>query len=261
MMGVEVFLREPNDATLLSQHPCFNISAVHRFARIHLPVAPACNVLCNFCCRKFDCINESRPGVTSRILTPEEACSRVIVAKGRMPELRVVGIAGPGDPLANPDATFRTFKLVREHFPDMLLCLSTNGLVLEDLVDQVVEAGVSTATVTVNALDLPAIQEIYHHVTFGRRGVPAPSFNELEAARRRAAAHVPVMRHCRQCRADAVGLLYEDRCRWLDSLEVCLNIGPRSRSGLEEAGLAVYQVYDRVENAVREAAKAVLTRE
>ena len=55
-----------------AQHPCYNPGA-HDFARMHIPVAPRCNISCNYCNRKFDCLNESRPGVTSEVLTPEEA--------------------------------------------------------------------------------------------------------------------------------------------------------------------------------------------
>ena len=52
----------------LKNHPCFNASAHRTHGRIHLPVAPRCNLQCKFCNRKFDCVNESRPGVTSGIL-------------------------------------------------------------------------------------------------------------------------------------------------------------------------------------------------
>ncbi|MGE5894530.1 MAG: nitrogenase cofactor biosynthesis protein NifB, partial [bacterium] len=49
-------------------HPCFSKEAHFKFGRIHLPVAPACNIQCRYCIRKFDCANESRPGVTSTVL-------------------------------------------------------------------------------------------------------------------------------------------------------------------------------------------------
>ena len=57
----------------LSKHPCFNPAMAGKFGRIHLPVAPKCNVQCNFCHRKNDCSNESRPGGTRRVLTPAQA--------------------------------------------------------------------------------------------------------------------------------------------------------------------------------------------
>ena len=57
----------------LLNHPCFNDKVRHTFGRVHLPVAPRCNIQCKFCNRKFDCINESRPGVTSGVLSPAQA--------------------------------------------------------------------------------------------------------------------------------------------------------------------------------------------
>ncbi len=103
-----------------TEHPCFG-GDHSKAGRIHLPVAPGCNIKCGFCERKFDCANESRPGVTSRVLTPEQAVERVRLVKRHMEkqggaQLKVVGIAGPGDPLANP-RTFETFRLVKEAFP------------------------------------------------------------------------------------------------------------------------------------------------
>ena len=96
------------------EHPCYNCAG-HQFARIHLPVAPSCNVQCNYCVRKFDCPNESRPGVTSTILTPVEALERYKAVKAKLSNLKVVGIAGPGDSLASnyPDvSTIRTLRFV-----------------------------------------------------------------------------------------------------------------------------------------------------
>ena len=54
-------------------HPCFNAKAHRTTGRIHLAVAPKCNIQCRYCDRKYDCANESRPGVTSAVLTPDQA--------------------------------------------------------------------------------------------------------------------------------------------------------------------------------------------
>ena len=89
----------------LTQHPCFNSDVRHRTGRIHLPVAPKCNIQCNYCNRKFDCANESRPGVTSAVLSPNQALALSHRALEKAPYLKVVGIAGPGDPFANPEET------------------------------------------------------------------------------------------------------------------------------------------------------------
>ncbi|TIR84472.1 MAG: nitrogenase cofactor biosynthesis protein NifB, partial [Mesorhizobium sp.] len=81
----------------IKDHPCFSEEAHHYFARMHVAVAPACNVQCNYCNRKYDCANESRPGVVSEKLTPDQALRKVIAVANEVPQLSVLGIAGPGD--------------------------------------------------------------------------------------------------------------------------------------------------------------------
>lgn len=146
------------------RHPCFDKGAHLHFGRMHLPVAAACNVQCGFCDRQYACVNESRPGVTARLLSPEEALRAVVRATQAMPNLSVVGIAGPGDPLANP-ATLNTLRLLQKHVPHLLPCLSTNGLALPEHADTLVAFGVRHVTVTVNAVDPHIGARIYTHVT------------------------------------------------------------------------------------------------
>lgn len=150
-----------------SGHPCFGGN--HQQAgRIHLPVAPGCNIKCGFCERKFDCANENRPGVTSRVLSPAEALDRLrlVMAHPRGgANMRVVGIAGPGDPLAN-ERTFETFRLVKEAFPHLMLCLSTNGLLLPERIGELRDLGVHSVTVTVNALTPETGAGVYQWVRY-----------------------------------------------------------------------------------------------
>ena len=267
----------------LRTHPCYNEAAHKDFARMHLPVAPRCNIQCNYCNRKYDCSNESRPGVTSEVLTPKQAVSKVRHVLSAVPAPKVIGIAGPGDPLANEE-TFRTLELVGKEFPELTLCLSTNGLALPENAERLYNLGVRFVTVTMNAVD-PAIGgKVYSHVTWkghrytGAEGAFVLLENQLEGIRRCAelgmlvkvnvvmvpgvnADHIPelvkkakaqgayivnilplipvegtafenmraptakerkdmmdlcsldakMMRHCKQCRADAIGLLGEDR--------------------------------------------------
>ena len=158
----------PWDATQLrriQEHPCFSEDACHLFGRMHLAVAPKCNIQCNYCVRKFDCVNESRPGVTSKVLTSQEALERVRVVITKYPHIKVVAVAGPGEPLFNEE-TFEALRLVHEEFPRILLCLSTNGLLLPERIDELDELGVGNITVTLNAVD-PAIGEhIYSWVSW-----------------------------------------------------------------------------------------------
>jgi nitrogen fixation protein NifB len=132
-------------------------------------VAPRCNIQCNFCNRKYDCINESRPGVTSNVLTPGQAVAYLESVVAKRPEISVVGIAGPGDPFANPEETMETLRLVRRKFPKLLLCVATNGMGVGPYIDELAELQTSHVTITMTAVD-PAIgARIYAWVRDGRR--------------------------------------------------------------------------------------------
>ncbi|MGD9159908.1 MAG: nitrogenase cofactor biosynthesis protein NifB [Desulfobacteraceae bacterium] len=155
----------------LENHPCFNEGACKSFGRIHLPVAPRCNIQCNFCNRKFDCVNESRPGVTSGILSPDQATRYLDDVMATRKDISVVGIAGPGDPFANPFETIRTLELVREKYPEMILCLASNGLNVLPYVKDIVRLNVSHVSITVNAVDPEVGAKIYSWVRNGKRTV------------------------------------------------------------------------------------------
>jgi nitrogen fixation protein NifB len=152
----------------ISQHPCFNDAARGRFGRIHLPVAPFCNVQCNFCRREYDCANESRPGVTSTILSPGQALYYLERVLENDTRISVVGIAGPGDPFANENETMETLRLVRKRFPEMILCVASNGLNVSPFVDELASLNVSHVTLTVNAVDPAVGEKIYAWVRDGK---------------------------------------------------------------------------------------------
>ncbi|MEW6108992.1 MAG: nitrogenase cofactor biosynthesis protein NifB [Nitrospirota bacterium] len=277
---MEKTLRTKRHKNAIQAHPCFSESAHRKFGRIHLPVAPACNIQCRYCVRKYDCANESRPGITSMVMTPDEALERVRILVDRNDRLSVIGIAGPGDPLAN-DTTFEVLRAVGREFPDIILCLSTNGLYLTERLDDIVRAGVRSLTITINALTAEVAEKIYSWVIHGgrrytgaeaaeilvcnqKRGlrnaidaglivkintvfIPGindaeipliawlagtkgadimnimplipqaefghlrrPSHEMINKMRAECRKHITQMTHCRQCRADAFGVIGED---------------------------------------------------
>jgi len=269
-------------------HPCYSEEAHHHYARMHVAVAPACNIQCHYCNRKYDCANESRPGVVSELLTPDQAVKKVMAVAANIPQMTVLGIAGPGDPLANPERTLSAFRQLSEKAPDIKLCVSTNGLALPALVDELCEHNIDHVTITINCVDpqvgakvypwifwknrrikgvkgakilieqqqkglemlvergvlvkvnsvmipgvndehlkevskvvkakgaflhnvMPLIAEAEHGTFYGVMGQRGPTHSELQALQDECAGDMNMMRHCRQCRADAVGLLGEDR--------------------------------------------------
>ena len=182
-----------NERKNIQGHPCFGGNH-HKNGRMHLAVAPKCNIKCGYCSRRHDCANESRPGVTSRLLTPQEAIVKVreVMASDILgPIIKVIGIAGPGDPLANEE-TFETFRLIGEEFPHLIKCMSTNGLLLPEKIDLLQEIDLHSLTVTVNALDPAVGAKVYGHILYhgkkltGRAAAEILIANQLEGIRRAA---------------------------------------------------------------------------
>ncbi|MCX6693002.1 MAG: nitrogenase cofactor biosynthesis protein NifB [Methanomicrobiales archaeon] len=156
---------DPEQLRKVQEHPCFSEKACHAFGRCHLPVAPRCNIQCNYCIRDFDCVNESRPGVTTKVLGPEEAVAMTRKVIADYPYIKVIGIAGPGEPLANEE-TLETLRRLHEEFPGVIKCISTNGLLLPEKIDLLQEYDVGNITVTLNAID-PAIgAKIYEFINY-----------------------------------------------------------------------------------------------
>lgn len=167
-------------------HPCFDMEAKHTHARVHLPVAPKCNMQCNYCNRQYDCVNESRPGVTSAVLSPYQAVTYLHELTKHLNNLSVIGIAGPGDPFANAEETIETMRLVKQNFPDKIFCLSTNGLNLKPYIDTIADLGVTHVTITINAVDPEITAHVYSWIRYEKkifRGVAAAELilkNQLE---------------------------------------------------------------------------------
>ncbi|WP_321492121.1 nitrogenase cofactor biosynthesis protein NifB [uncultured Desulfobacter sp.] len=155
----------------LDNHPCFNKKSCKDFGRVHLPVAPACNIQCNFCNRKFDCVNESRPGVSSSLLTPDQAMAYLAEVVEAKPNTSVVGIAGPGDPFANAGKTMETLTRVRAAYPEMLLCVATNGLNIHPYLDELKAVNTTHISITINAVDPEIGAKMYSWVRDGKRSI------------------------------------------------------------------------------------------
>ena len=141
--------------SLRKLHPCLG-RGNEGGGRLHLPVSPSCNLCCRYCSRMFTA-SEERPGRTRGILPLHNVGEVIKKALELCPELTTVGIAGPGEALAT-DHAVRAFEITDREFPELIKCLSTNGLMLEEKAPELAEVHVDTVTVTVNAVD-PSVQE------------------------------------------------------------------------------------------------------
>ena len=150
-------------AHITKAHPCFNEKMHDKVGRAHVPIAPKCNIFCNFCTRDIN-NEEDRPGVASCIMKPNDAISHIdnITSDN---SISVVGVAGPGDSLANEE-TFEFFEKMAEKHPDLIKCMSTNGLLLPKYADKLAELGVNSVTVTINAIDPDIAVDIYSFIKY-----------------------------------------------------------------------------------------------
>ncbi len=126
--------------------------------------------------------------MTSKIITAKEAIQRVRTAAKVDPRLRVVGVAGPGDPLTS-DVTFEVLRQVKKEFPHLMRCVATNGLLLPKKLDDLKNAGVAALTITINAIDPEIGSQIYSYVRYGGKTLQGKeafevlSLNQLEGLR------------------------------------------------------------------------------
>ncbi|MBW2222244.1 MAG: radical SAM protein, partial [Deltaproteobacteria bacterium] len=134
-------------------HPCMHEDAHEQIARLHLPVAPRCNIHCCFCERKISPFENhlNRPGITAGILSPEQALIKAGKFLDQWGPESIVGVAGPGEPLANPE-TLETLELIRTQYPEARLCLCTNGLNLCDSLETINKLKIKYLTVTINGV-------------------------------------------------------------------------------------------------------------
>jgi nitrogen fixation protein NifB len=113
------------------------------------------------------------------------------------PEITVIGIAGPGDALAS-DSAIEALRAVHEEYPQLIKCVSTNGLMLPERAGELAEAGVSALTVTINAVTPDITERIVSYIDFGGRRLTGMEMGEtlisrqLEGLRKAAAAGMTI---------------------------------------------------------------------
>ncbi len=144
-------------------HPCWSDCRDSRYERVHLPVAPRCNLRCRFCTpeTRSACHTQSpRPGSAERVMTVEQAYSRLIEELSRRPRLQVVAVSGPGEPLYNAE-TFRLLQMISQSDLNVHLCLSTNGVLLAQYVELLSQSCVETVSVSIHTCNVDTATRIY----------------------------------------------------------------------------------------------------
>lgn len=104
----------------------------------------------------------------------------------------VVGVAGPGDPLASAEPVFETFRLVGESFPSAFRCMCTNGIALPDHYEELLSAGIDYLTLTINACRPEILARLYNGVFMGGRFVQGSDAAAVVAQRQQRAIELMV---------------------------------------------------------------------
>ncbi len=146
------------------KHPCFD---GHEYScitgRIHIPLVESCNIKCTYCNRKCQCVNENRPGVTAKVLSVEESLE--CIEKYQRTNLKIIGLAGPGDPFSEPNKLLEFICEVRERYGNKYeVCISSNGFNMHPYLYELKELGVNYLTVTMNTVDSLVLQQLVEWV-------------------------------------------------------------------------------------------------
>lgn len=156
---------------------------------VHLPVAPQVVARTRF--------SPPTPVRSQCLLVPEAMDLLDRVMKERGESITMVAITGPGDPLATPDITLETVRMVHERYPAVQIGLKTLGLGSEKLAGELARAGVNYVEMQVDGVKTDVLEKIYAWIRPGlktlkvgeavdllireqRNGVPALKFHNIE---------------------------------------------------------------------------------
>jgi nitrogen fixation protein NifB len=153
----------------LHNHPCFSQVDPLEPGFLRLRVAPGCNMQCSYCVKTPSRCQGPRTDSFTGVLTPEEAVERIAARIAGNEPLHAVELAGPGEPLANA-STYVVLRKIGWLYPDVDLSVWTNGLLLPDRIGELVDAGVRSLTISINAVNPETAGRIYEWIIYrGRR--------------------------------------------------------------------------------------------
>jgi nitrogen fixation protein NifB len=93
-------------------------------------------------------------------MSPEIAVERTMTELAKNPNLRIVAISGPGEPLVNSE-TFETLQEILERGADVHFCLSTNGLLLGEMLPELLDMNLSSISVSMSAQSHAVAARLY----------------------------------------------------------------------------------------------------
>ncbi|MBU1567965.1 MAG: dinitrogenase iron-molybdenum cofactor biosynthesis protein [Proteobacteria bacterium] len=158
---------------------------------IHLPVAPQVIARTRF--------SPPTPLRSGCLMVPEAMDLLDGEMKKRGEAITMVAITGPGDPLATPDITIETVRMVRDRYPAVKIGMKTLGMGSDRLAGDLARSGVNSIVMQVDGINADILEKIYAWIRPGlktlkigtavnllikeqRNGVPALRFNNIKVA-------------------------------------------------------------------------------
>jgi nitrogen fixation protein NifB len=153
------------------KHPVTYFPDISGREIIHLPVAPQITAKTRF--------SSVHPKKVSFMMPHEAICLLDEVMQKRGDEISMVAISGPGDPLAVPDTTLETLRLVRKNYPGVGLGLRSLGCGCARFAGALAEAGTDYVEMIVNGVQPEIIEKLYAWIRPGLKTLKLAEAAEL----------------------------------------------------------------------------------
>jgi len=150
----------------MTSHYCFGKVGVDGISgRIHVPLAVSCKLRCGYCSysNNGNILCDSLPGASNLSLSTHEDISNWLQDKVKKnPDVRIIGVAGPGDPLLNPIQLEMFFEIINQHYCDYTVCLCSSGLNFKEIEPLLIgQKTLKYITFTINSINPKTINKIY----------------------------------------------------------------------------------------------------
>jgi nitrogen fixation protein NifB len=136
-------------------------------------VAAGCNLRCGFCENFSSSCHTSQPAYANRIISVSEAVEIIERELGTRPNLKIVAVSGPGEPLLNAKA-LEVFERIGQGHEDVEFCLSTNGTLLDEYSKKLADLKTKTVTVSMSTHRPETANRIYEWAVFDGERLDGP---------------------------------------------------------------------------------------
>lgn len=158
----------------VEKHSCFNTSKNDvGYGRIHIPIAKVCKMGCKYCNYMVDgnlnLDTNNRPGASTFIINDKEGIKSYLKEKTKIfPNIDIIGVSGPGDPLDNIEIIKILNDVINEDYKNYKLCICSCGYNYNNVINRIEELNkLSYITITINTLNINKMKHLYRSVENG----------------------------------------------------------------------------------------------